>query len=172
MILSFYSDRGLLCKLFLLFSLGQRCILAMIFGLLLYSWPYAFNIQLVNNTNNHIPSIGLHTEADPHENYTDVFSCLSGSCRRTPPCESIRPSQSFALLCRHVLPKLLTSTDVQWSGLPSKAIAELTVCADRAQSDQRIHKAVQILKDTLQAFRPCNTYYGYRYPECRYSDKF
>ncbi|KAF4086913.1 hypothetical protein AMELA_G00089780 [Ameiurus melas] len=112
---------------------------------------------------------GLHTVADPRENHTDVFSCLSGSCRRTPPCKSIRPSQSFALLCRHVLPKLLTSTDVQSSGLPSKAIAELTVCADRAQSDQRIHKAVQILKDTLQAFRPCNTDYGYRYPECRFA---
>ncbi|MCJ8732531.1 hypothetical protein PDJAM_G00212470 [Pangasius djambal] len=115
---------------------------------------------------------GFHTEADPQETHTDVFSCLSGSCRRTPPCESVRPSQSFTLLCRHVLPKLLTSTDVQSSGLPSIAIAELTVCADRTQTDQRIHKAVQILKDTLQPFRPCNIDYGYRYPECKYSDKF
>lgn len=123
-------------------------------------------------SNNHIPSIGFQAEADPQENHTDVFSCLSGSCIRPPRCESIRPSQSFALLCRHVLPKLLTATDVQSSGLHSISITELTVCADRTQSDQRIHKAVQILKDTLQPFRPCNIEYGYRYPECRYSDKF
>ncbi|KAI5621200.1 deleted in autism-related protein 1 isoform X1 [Silurus asotus] len=115
---------------------------------------------------------GFHTEADQHDNHTDVFSCLSGSCIRTPPCKSIRPTQSFALLCRHVLPKLLTSTDAKESGLPSIAITELTICADQAQSDQRIHKAVQILKETLQHFRPCNIDYGYRYPECRYSAKF
>ncbi|KAG7331183.1 hypothetical protein KOW79_005152 [Hemibagrus wyckioides] len=114
---------------------------------------------------------GFQTEADT-QNHTDVFSCLSGSCTRTPPCESIRPSQSFTLICRHVLSKLLTSTDVQSSGLPRRVITELTVCADPTQSDQKIHKAVQILKDTLQPFRPCNISYGYRYPECRYSDKF
>ncbi|GAA6108241.1 divergent protein kinase domain 2B isoform X1 [Tachysurus ichikawai] len=115
---------------------------------------------------------GFRSEADPQENYTDVFSCLSGSCTRTTPCESIRPSQSFTLICRHVLPKLLTSTDVQLSGLPGRVFAELIICADPTQSDHRINKAVQILKDTLQPFRPCNIGYGYRYPECRYSDKF
>ncbi|TSL16043.1 Deleted in autism-related protein 1 [Bagarius yarrelli] len=115
---------------------------------------------------------GFHTETDTQANHTDVFSCLSGSCVRGPSCETIRSSQSFRLICRHVLPKLLTSTDVQSSRLPRRVISELTVCSDPTQSDQRIHKAVQILMDTLQPFRQCNSNFGYRYPECRYSDKF
>ncbi|KAK1797838.1 hypothetical protein P4O66_008191, partial [Electrophorus voltai] len=109
---------------------------------------------------------------DPQANHTDVFSCLSGSCERPGPCTSVRLSQSFTLLCRHVLPELLLPGDVRPGGLPARAIAELAVCADPKHSDQRILKAVHILKKALQPFRPCNISYGYRYPECRYSDEF
>ncbi|KAJ8351765.1 hypothetical protein SKAU_G00232410 [Synaphobranchus kaupii] len=42
------------------------------------------------------------------EERRDVFSCLSTSCDCPPPCSYVRPSQSFALLCRDLLPKLLT----------------------------------------------------------------
>ncbi|XP_072542333.1 divergent protein kinase domain 2B [Salminus brasiliensis] len=115
---------------------------------------------------------GFHTEGHPQTNHSDVFSCLSGSCQQVLPCQSVRPSQSFTLLCRHVLPKLLSPTDVPSAGLPRTVIRELGMCADHSQSDQRIFKATQILRETLQAFRPCSNDYGYRYPECRYSDKF
>ncbi|XP_076857590.1 divergent protein kinase domain 2B isoform X2 [Brachyhypopomus gauderio] len=114
---------------------------------------------------------GFHSE-DPQVNHTDVFSCLSGSCTSPAPCASVRPTQSFTLLCRHVLPKLLSPKDLHPEGLSARAIAELAVCADPQHSDQRILVAVQTLKDTLQPLRPCNINYGYRYPECRYSDKF
>uniref|UniRef100_W5L1Y7 Divergent protein kinase domain 2B n=1 Tax=Astyanax mexicanus TaxID=7994 RepID=W5L1Y7_ASTMX len=115
---------------------------------------------------------GFHSEENPQANHSDVFSCLSGSCLQVPPCESVRPSQSFTLLCRHILPKLLSSADLQSAGLPRTVMMEMSVCADRSQSDQRIFKAAQILQEALQALRPCNNEYGYRYPECKYSDKF
>ncbi|KAL6484962.1 hypothetical protein MHYP_G00070070 [Metynnis hypsauchen] len=115
---------------------------------------------------------GFHSEENPQANHSDIFSCLGSSCQQTLPCESVRSSQSFILLCRHVLPKLLSPADVRSARLPKKAIMELAVCADHSQSDQRIFKAVQTLQDTLQALRPCSNDYGYRYPECKYSDKF
>ncbi|KAI4891292.1 hypothetical protein NFI96_023586 [Prochilodus magdalenae] len=115
---------------------------------------------------------GFHTEGTPQANHRDIFSCLSGSCQQPLPCERVRVSQSFTLLCRDVLPKLLSPADVQAAGLPKTAITELAVCADHSQSDQRIFKAVQTLQETLQAFRPCSNDYGYRYPECKYIARF
>ncbi|XP_066543042.1 divergent protein kinase domain 2B [Hoplias malabaricus] len=115
---------------------------------------------------------GFSSEDTPQANHTDVFSCLSGSCQQPPSCESVRPSQSFSLLCKHVLPKLLTLEDVHTAGLPRAAITELALCADSSQSDRRIFKAVLLLKEMLQAIRPCSKDYGYRYPECKYSKEF
>ncbi|XP_056321539.1 divergent protein kinase domain 2B [Danio aesculapii] len=101
----------------------------------------------------------------------DVFSCLSGSCVRPPPCETVREAQSFILLCKYILNNLLTSNDKQ-SGLPRAAVDELSVCADSSQPDQRIITTVQSLKNILKTLRPCSPQYAYRYPECLYSDKF
>ncbi|XP_009303084.1 divergent protein kinase domain 2B isoform X3 [Danio rerio] len=101
----------------------------------------------------------------------DVFSCLSGSCVRPPPCETVREAQSFILLCKYILNNLLTSNDKQ-SGLPRAAVDELLVCADPSQLDQTIIKSVQSLKNILKTLRPCSPQYAYRYPECLYSDKF
>lgn len=62
--------------------------------------------------------------------------------------------------------------DVQTGHLPKEAVSALAICADQSQSDQRIIAAVQTLKDILQTLRPCSALYGYRYPECLYSDRF
>lgn len=112
------------------------------------------------------PDEGVQTE------HADVFSCLSGSCEQPPPCETVRGAQSFILLCKHVLHNMLGPNDVQSGRLPRTALCELAICADQTQSDQRIISAVQALKDILHSLRPCSSLYGYRYPECLYSDKF
>ncbi|RXN28918.1 deleted in autism-related 1 [Labeo rohita] len=114
---------------------------------------------------------GYPPDEDLLPKHLDVFSCLSGSCVRPPPCKTVRAAQSFILLCKHVINKLIMPNDVQ-SGLPKEAVSALTICADQSQSDQRIIAAVQTLKDILQTLRPCSALYGYRYPECLYSDRF
>ncbi|XP_041940651.1 divergent protein kinase domain 2B isoform X2 [Alosa sapidissima] len=110
---------------------------------------------------------------DDHTSVTDVFSCLSGSCERPRPCSTVRPSQSFALLCRNVLPRLLPSRDLQQSlRLPSKTAQELARCADGARSDAEVTQAAHSLMDILRTMRSCSPLYGYRYPECIYNDRF
>ncbi|XP_073702257.1 divergent protein kinase domain 2B [Garra rufa] len=115
---------------------------------------------------------GYPPDKDLLPEHLDVFSCLSGSCVRPPPCETVRAAQSFILLCKHVINKLLVPNDVQSGHLPKEAVNALAICANQSQSDQRILAAVQTLKDILQTLRPCSVLYGYRYPECLYSDRF
>ncbi|KAK7169277.1 hypothetical protein R3I93_005301 [Phoxinus phoxinus] len=126
----------------------------------------ASTIGIIDLQEGHSPDEDLLPE------HLDVFSCLSGSCARPPPCETVRATQSLTLLCKHVLNKLLVPNDVQSGQLPRAAVIELANCADQSQSDQRIIAAIQALKDILQTLRACSTFYGYRYPECLYSDKF
>ncbi len=115
---------------------------------------------------------GHPPDEDLQPEHLDVFSCLSGSCERPPPCKTVRAAQSFILLCKHVINNLLVPNDVQSGLLPKEAIRALAICEDQSQSDQRITAAVQTLKDILQTLRPCSALYGYRYPECLYSDRF
>uniref|UniRef100_A0A672TCJ8 Divergent protein kinase domain 2B n=1 Tax=Sinocyclocheilus grahami TaxID=75366 RepID=A0A672TCJ8_SINGR len=104
--------------------------------------------------------------------HLDVFSCLSGSCERPPPCETVPATQSFILLWKHVINNLLVPNDVQSGHLPKEAVSALAICADQSQSEQRIIAAVQTSKVILQTLRPCSALYGYRYPECLNSDRF
>ncbi|KAJ8247023.1 hypothetical protein GJAV_G00257890 [Gymnothorax javanicus] len=109
---------------------------------------------------------------EPGEERRDIFSCLSTSCEQPPPCSSVRPSRSFTLLCRDLLPKLLTPQDTLTGGLHGNAARLLAVCADEAQTDRSVTNAAQGLMELLRPLRPCSQQFGYRYPECRYSDKF
>ncbi|KAL2081360.1 hypothetical protein ACEWY4_023213 [Coilia grayii] len=102
----------------------------------------------------------------------DVFSCLSGSCDRPPPCSTVRPSQSFSLLCRNVLPRLLPSSDLRSPRLPSHTARELATCANATRPDREVAQAAHTLMDILRTMRPCSPRYGYRYPECIYNDRF
>lgn len=115
---------------------------------------------------------GYPPDEDLQVKHIDVFSCLTGSCKQTPPCGAVRAAQSFILLCKHVLHNLLGPNDVRSRQLPRAALDELTICSDQSQSDRRIMDAVQALKNILQSLRPCSPLYGYRYPECLYNDKF
>uniref|UniRef100_A0AAY4AUV5 FAM69 protein-kinase domain-containing protein n=1 Tax=Denticeps clupeoides TaxID=299321 RepID=A0AAY4AUV5_9TELE len=119
-----------------------------------------------------IDLLGYPSDHITHCNHTDVFSCLSGSCTRPPPCNAVRSSQSFTLLCQNVLPQLLPSGDLRPPHLPSNVARHLSVCADAGQSDSTILHAARALMDILRPIRPCSLPYGYRYPECRYSDTF
>ncbi|XP_012693018.1 divergent protein kinase domain 2B [Clupea harengus] len=103
---------------------------------------------------------------------TDVFSCLSGSCERPPPCSEVRPSQSFALLCRNILPRLLPSRELRPPRLPSQTARELATCADATRPDGEVTQAACSLMDILRTMRPCSPRYGYRYPECIYNNRF
>ncbi|XP_051998189.1 divergent protein kinase domain 2B isoform X2 [Xyrauchen texanus] len=105
---------------------------------------------------------GSPPDEDLQSEYIDVFSCLSGSCARPPPCKTVRAVQSFILLCKHVLHNLIGPNDAPSAQLPKAAVRELAICADQSQTDQRIICAVQALKDTLRSLRPCSALYGYR----------
>lgn len=121
--------------------------------------------------NTGLPPDDYHTNATNQA--PDVFSCLSGSCGRPPPCSTVRPSQSFILLCRNVLPRLLPTWDLlQSSLLPKQTARELARCADATRSDTEIIQAASSLTDILKTVRPCSPRYGYRYPECTYNDRF
>ncbi|XP_038870774.1 divergent protein kinase domain 2B [Salvelinus namaycush] len=117
----------------------------------------------------------------------DIFSCLgqgASPCHRSPPCSSVRPTQSLTLLCTALLPRLLlTERGAQPTRLPMEGEAEagrlardvpllLGVCADPSQTDWRIMAAVGSLMDLLKPMRPCNPHYTYRYPECRYNQDY
>ncbi|XP_023836538.1 divergent protein kinase domain 2B [Salvelinus sp. IW2-2015] len=117
----------------------------------------------------------------------DIFSCLgqgASPCHRSPPCSSVRPTQSLTLLCTALLPRLLlTERGAQPTRLPMEGEAEagrlardvpllLGVCADPSQPDWKIMAAVGSLMDLLKPMRPCNPHYTYRYPECRYNQDY
>lgn len=133
--------------------------------------------ELANSALHFFLTTGLPPDDDHYTNATnqaiDVFSCLSGSCERPPPCSTVRPSQSFILLCQNVLSRLLPSRDLlQSSVLPKQAARELATCANGARSDAEVIQAVSSLKDILRTIRPCSPRYSYRYPECIYNDRF
>ncbi|XP_036401439.1 divergent protein kinase domain 2B [Megalops cyprinoides] len=115
---------------------------------------------------------GFKPERGQEQSRKDIFSCLSGSCDAPPPCGSVRPSQSFALLCRDLLPKLLTARDARVSRLPRDVARLLGVCADGAQTDGSVLGAARALMELLRPLRPCSAHLAYRYPECRYSQEF
>ncbi|XP_035267649.1 divergent protein kinase domain 2B [Anguilla anguilla] len=113
---------------------------------------------------------GVPPDSEPERE--DVFSCLSTSCARPPPCSSVRPSQSFSLLCRDLLPKLLTPRDTRAGRLHGDAARLLGVCADGARADRSVADAARGLMGLLKPLRPCSPQLAYRYPECRYGDQF
>ncbi|XP_010888255.2 divergent protein kinase domain 2B isoform X1 [Esox lucius] len=109
----------------------------------------------------------------------DIFSCLGqglSTCHRPPPCSSVRPTQSFTLLCTVLLPRLLLTPSEKGEGkaarLPEDVPLMLGVCANPSQPDWKIMAAVGSLIDLLKPLRPCNPYFAYRYPECTYNHKY
>ncbi|CAK6449912.1 unnamed protein product [Pipistrellus nathusii] len=101
----------------------------------------------------------------------DIFSCLGTGCQAAPPpCDAVPEGQSVVLVCRQVLPALLR-------GKFPPAVQELidgllATCGDSARPDPEVLEAAGQLQSILRPLRTCDPRFAYRYPDCRYNDKF
>ncbi|XP_014399520.1 PREDICTED: deleted in autism-related protein 1 [Myotis brandtii] len=101
----------------------------------------------------------------------DIFSCLVTGCQaELPSCDSIPEKQSLVLVCRQVLPQLLQGK------FPSPVQEQIDVllakCGEGARPDPEVLEAASQLKSILRPLRTCDPRFAYRYPDCRYNDKF
>ncbi|NXY86996.1 DIA1R protein, partial [Alcedo cyanopectus] len=107
---------------------------------------------------------------DQHE-YKDIFSCLTVDCQSAfVSCNSIRETHSLAMVCQELLPKLLKGKFQQ--PVQEKIDGFLQHCADNLASDQGVNEAVAKLAELLKPLRSCDSRFSYRYPDCKYSDKY
>ncbi|XP_004690180.1 PREDICTED: deleted in autism-related protein 1 [Condylura cristata] len=101
----------------------------------------------------------------------DIFSCLVSDCQaKLPSCDTIPEKQSLVLVCRQVLPQLLQG---KFPSLVQEEIdATLTQCGEGTRPDPEVLGAASRLKDILRPLRTCDPRFAYRYPDCKYNDKF
>ncbi|XP_066106146.1 divergent protein kinase domain 2B isoform X2 [Saccopteryx bilineata] len=101
----------------------------------------------------------------------DIFSCLVTGCQaELSSCDTIPEKQSLVLVCQQVLPQLL-------QGKFSSPVQEqidvlLAKCGEGVQPDPEVLRAASQLKDILRPLRTCDPRFAYRYPDCKYNDKF
>nr|XP_019811580.1 PREDICTED: deleted in autism-related protein 1 isoform X2 [Bos indicus] len=101
----------------------------------------------------------------------DIFSCLVSGCQtKLPSCDTIPEKQNLVLVCSQVLPLLLQAKFP--SPVQEEIDAELTRCADGTRPDPEVLGAASRLKDILRPLRTCDPRFAYRYPDCKYDDKF
>ncbi|XP_004283442.1 divergent protein kinase domain 2B isoform X1 [Orcinus orca] len=101
----------------------------------------------------------------------DIFSCLVSGCQtELPSCDTIPEKQSLVLVCGQVLPPLLQAKFP--SPLQEEIDAELARCGEGTQPDPEVLQAASRLKDILRPLRTCDPRFAYRYPDCKYNDKF
>ncbi|XP_043928306.1 divergent protein kinase domain 2B isoform X1 [Protopterus annectens] len=101
----------------------------------------------------------------------DVFTCLTSDCNTTlPTCSSIHDVQSLEMVCKHILPKLITNKFPVM--MQQKIDTQLKICGNSSFSDHTILKSALTLLELLKQLRSCDTRFFYRYPECKYSDKY
>ncbi|XP_069320393.1 divergent protein kinase domain 2B [Eulemur rufifrons] len=101
----------------------------------------------------------------------DIFSCLVSGCQaQLPSCDTIPEKQSLVLACQQLLPRLLQKR------FPSPVQEEidfaLAQCGEGAHPDSEVLGAASRLKDILRPLRTCDPRFAYRYPDCKYNDKF
>ncbi|XP_059535157.1 divergent protein kinase domain 2B [Myotis daubentonii] len=101
----------------------------------------------------------------------DIFSCLVTGCQaELPSCDAIPEKQSLVLVCRQVLPPLLRGK------FPSPVQEQIDVllakCGEGDRPDPEVLEAASQLKSILRPLRTCDPRFAYRYPDCRYNDKF
>ncbi|XP_013797128.2 divergent protein kinase domain 2B [Apteryx mantelli] len=108
---------------------------------------------------------------DDQQEYKDIFSCLTVDCQSAVvSCNSIREKQSLVMVCQELLPKLLKGKFLQ--PIQEKIDSFLQHCADDFTDDQGIDDAVAKLAELLKPLRSCDSRFAYRYPDCKYSDKY
>ncbi|XP_029786211.1 divergent protein kinase domain 2B [Suricata suricatta] len=113
---------------------------------------------------------GSQAAVGPEESQ-DIFSCLVSGCQaQLPSCNAIPETQSLALVCRQVLPHLLQGKFP--SPVQDEIDTALAQCGEEASPDPQVLGAASRLKDILRPLRTCDPRFAYRYPDCKYNDKF
>ncbi|XP_073758003.1 divergent protein kinase domain 2B isoform X2 [Callorhinus ursinus] len=101
----------------------------------------------------------------------DIFSCLLSGCQaELPSCYTIPEKQSLVLVCRQLLPRLLQGKFP--SPVQEEIDTALAQCGEGAHPDPEVLRAASRLKDILRPLRTCDPRFAYRYPDCKYNDKF
>ncbi|XP_008498568.2 divergent protein kinase domain 2B [Calypte anna] len=108
---------------------------------------------------------------DEQQEYQDIFSCLTMDCQSASvSCNSIGEKHSLIMVCRELLPQLLGGKFPQ--PLQEKIDNFLQHCANGLTDDQGVNEVVAKLAELLKPLRSCNSRFAYRYPDCKYSDKY
>uniref|UniRef100_A0A0D9RN22 Divergent protein kinase domain 2B n=1 Tax=Chlorocebus sabaeus TaxID=60711 RepID=A0A0D9RN22_CHLSB len=101
----------------------------------------------------------------------DIFSCLVSGCQaQLPSCERVSEKQSLVLVCQKLLPRLLQGRFP--SPVQDDIDSALAQCGDSTRPDPEVLGAASWLKDILRPLRTCDSRFAYRYPDCKYNDKF
>lgn len=113
---------------------------------------------------------GSQTATKTGENQ-DVFSCLVSGCQaQLPSCDTITEKHSFVLVCQQLLPRLLQGKFP--SPVQEEIDSAVAHCGKRSHPDSEVLWAASQLKDILRPLRTCDPRFAYRYPDCKYSDRF
>ncbi|XP_048192180.1 divergent protein kinase domain 2B isoform X2 [Perognathus longimembris pacificus] len=102
----------------------------------------------------------------------DIFSCLVSGCQAQllPSCNNVPDKQNVVLVCQQLLPQLLQGK------FPSPVQVEidsaLALCRQGIHPDSEVLGAASRLKDILRPLRTCDPRFAYRYPDCKYDDRF
>ncbi|XP_006864304.1 PREDICTED: deleted in autism-related protein 1-like [Chrysochloris asiatica] len=105
------------------------------------------------------------------EENKDIFSCLVSGCQtQLPSCDSVPEKQNLVLVCQQLLPRLLQGKFP--SVVQDEIDAMLTQCGEDTRPDPEILGAASRLKDILRPLRTCDPRFAYRYPDCKYNEKF
>ncbi|NWV00309.1 DIA1R protein, partial [Upupa epops] len=108
---------------------------------------------------------------DGQQEHRDIFSCLTVDCQAAlASCSSIGDKHSLIMVCRELLPKLLKGKFQQ--PVQEKIDSFLQHCAAGLRGHRGVEEAVVALAELLKPLRSCDSRFAYRYPDCKYSDKF
>ncbi|KAH0508776.1 deleted in autism-related protein 1 [Microtus ochrogaster] len=101
----------------------------------------------------------------------DIFSCLVSDCTvQLSSCDTVPEKQNLVLVCQQLLPRLLQGKFP--SPVQEKIDSALSLCSKNASTDMEVLGATNLLKDILRPLRTCDPRFAYRYPDCKYNDKF
>ncbi|OBS59657.1 hypothetical protein A6R68_09220 [Neotoma lepida] len=101
----------------------------------------------------------------------DIFSCLVSGCQsQLSSCDTVPEKQSLVLVCQQLLPQLLQGKFP--SPVQEEIDSALSLCSKDASTDMEVLGATSQLKDILRPLRTCDPRFAYRYPDCKYNDRF
>ncbi|XP_031199905.1 divergent protein kinase domain 2B [Mastomys coucha] len=101
----------------------------------------------------------------------DIFSCLVSGCQiQLSSCDTVPEKQSLVLVCQQLLPQLLQEKFP--SPVQKEIDSALNLCSKDTSTDLEVLGATSRLKDILRSLRTCDPRFAYRYPDCKYNDRF